>query len=101
MNNSIKELNNELVSIWHRADKTEERISDREDKNLEMMCRKERRERLESKGKKGKNSMGTIWLHQKEKYDYNRCAGKRREQGRNTDFSNKRWLRTSQTYGKS
>ena len=37
MQNSIKEIENELVSTGNRADQMEERISDLKDRNLEMM----------------------------------------------------------------
>ena len=37
MQNSLKEMTNGLASLGNRADQIEERISDIEDRNLEMM----------------------------------------------------------------
>ena len=42
MKNSIKQTKNELMSTGNRAEQMEERISEKEGRNLEMMQRDER-----------------------------------------------------------
>ena len=44
MKNSIKEIKNELASIGNRVEQTEKKISDSENRNVEMMQRKEERD---------------------------------------------------------
>ena len=64
MKNSIKGIKNELASIGNRVEQTEKKISDSENRNVEMMQRKEERDL----SIKNEISDRTVLLYQKEQY---------------------------------